>query len=212
MKKIVLKVVKQCVGTDGVEPDYIRAEILPEFFKHFWVRRMALDRRNYRALVETTVEVAGKVGSGSWGWGDGWGSGVGDSAHSYVQSLPQRTTRHPSIAPACTTYAASTYHSPPAAHPPLLPPAHPPLPQVGCSEIVGRIVEDLKDESEPYRCAGGSAAAVAVQVLAVPVRRCRGAAAVLSQTSSPVPLLYPPSLSCSAPSLPLPQENGDGDV
>ncbi|KAL4443434.1 hypothetical protein ABPG75_011171 [Micractinium tetrahymenae] len=82
MKKIVLKVVKQCVGTDGVEPEYIRTEILPEFFKHFWVRRMALDRRNYRALVETTVEVANKV---------------------------------------------------------------------GCSDIVGRIVEDLKDESEPYR-------------------------------------------------------------
>jgi hypothetical protein len=58
-------------------------QILPEFFKHFWVRRMALDRRNYRALVETTVEIAGKV---------------------------------------------------------------------GCSEIVGRVVEDLKDESEPYRC------------------------------------------------------------
>ncbi len=36
-------------------------QILPEFFKHFWVRRMALDRRNYRALVETTVEIAGKV-------------------------------------------------------------------------------------------------------------------------------------------------------
>lgn len=33
MKKIVLKVVKQCVGTEGVEPDYIRAEILPDFFK-----------------------------------------------------------------------------------------------------------------------------------------------------------------------------------
>ncbi len=29
-------------------------------------------------------------------------------------------------------------------------PAPPPC-QVGCSEIVGRIVEDLKDESEPYR-------------------------------------------------------------
>lgn len=27
MKKIVLKVVKQCVGTDGVEPDYIRQEV-----------------------------------------------------------------------------------------------------------------------------------------------------------------------------------------
>lgn len=82
MKKIVLKVVKQCVATEGVEPDYIRQEILPEFFKHFWVRKMALDRRNYKALVETTVEIANKV---------------------------------------------------------------------GCAEIVGRVVEDLKDESEPYR-------------------------------------------------------------
>lgn len=82
MKKIVLKVVAQCVGTEGVEPDYIRQEILPEFFRNFWVRRMALDRRNYRQLVETTVAVAQKT---------------------------------------------------------------------GCSQIVGRIVEDLKDESEPYR-------------------------------------------------------------
>lgn len=61
MKKIVLKVVKQCVGTEGVERDYIRAEILPEFFRNFWVRRMAMDRRNYRQLVETTVELANKV-------------------------------------------------------------------------------------------------------------------------------------------------------
>jgi len=44
MKKIVLKVVKQCVSTEGVESDYIKTEILPEFFKAFWVRRMALDR------------------------------------------------------------------------------------------------------------------------------------------------------------------------
>ena len=74
MKKIVLKVVKQCAGTDGVEADYIRAEILPEFFKNFWVRRMALDRRNYKQLVETTVEIANKVreraqpGSSFGGW------------------------------------------------------------------------------------------------------------------------------------------------
>jgi hypothetical protein len=54
-------VVKQCVATEGVEPEYIRAEVLPEFFRCFWQRRMALDRRNYRALVETTVEVANKV-------------------------------------------------------------------------------------------------------------------------------------------------------
>ncbi|GAB2240175.1 hypothetical protein Droror1_Dr00020693 [Drosera rotundifolia] len=82
MKKIVLKVVKQCVSTEGVEADYIRSDILPDFFKNFWVRRMALDRRNYKQLVETTVEMANKV---------------------------------------------------------------------GVADIVGRVVEDLKDESEPYR-------------------------------------------------------------
>ncbi|KAH8068692.1 hypothetical protein JL721_6553 [Aureococcus anophagefferens] len=63
MKKIVLKVVKQCVATDGVEASYVRGEILPEFFRNFWVRRMALDRRNYKQVVETTVELANKVGA-----------------------------------------------------------------------------------------------------------------------------------------------------
>ncbi|GJN89805.1 hypothetical protein Rhopal_002794-T1 [Rhodotorula paludigena] len=82
MKKIVLKVVKQCSATDGVQPQYVREEILPEFFRNFLVRRMALDRRNYRQVVETTVELANKA---------------------------------------------------------------------GVSEIVGRIVNDLKDESEPFR-------------------------------------------------------------
>ncbi|XP_043471076.1 splicing factor 3B subunit 1 isoform X1 [Leptopilina heterotoma] len=63
MKKIVLKVVKQCCGTDGVEAQYIKDEILPHFFKNFWNHRMALDRRNYRQLVDTTVEIANKVGA-----------------------------------------------------------------------------------------------------------------------------------------------------
>ena len=82
MKKIVLKVVKQCAATEGVTPAYIRQDILPDFFKSFWVRRMALDRRNYRQVVETTVELAQKAGA---------------------------------------------------------------------SEIIGRIVNELKDEAEPYR-------------------------------------------------------------
>ena len=62
MKKIVLKVVKQCVGTEGVEALYVKEEIIPEFFRAFWVRRMALDRRNFKQLVDTTVEIAVKVG------------------------------------------------------------------------------------------------------------------------------------------------------
>lgn len=62
MKKIVLTVVKQCVATDGVDAAYVKEAVLPEFFRHFWVRRMALDRRNYKQVVETTVELANKVG------------------------------------------------------------------------------------------------------------------------------------------------------
>eukprot|EP00919_Chromeraceae_sp_WS-2016_P049101 GHVR01116118.1.p1 GENE.GHVR01116118.1~~GHVR01116118.1.p1 ORF type:complete len:822 (-),score=189.26 GHVR01116118.1:573-3005(-) len=65
MKKIVLKVVMQCVGTDGVSGSYVREDILPAFFTHFWVVRNSLDKRNYRQLVDTTVELANKVGGAS---------------------------------------------------------------------------------------------------------------------------------------------------
>jgi splicing factor 3B subunit 1 len=82
MKRIVLRVIQQCVATAGVDPDYIRTAILPEFFRNFWVRRMALDRRNHKQVVETTVELSNKVGA---------------------------------------------------------------------SDIISRIVDDLKDDSEPYR-------------------------------------------------------------
>lgn len=60
MTKIVLKVVKQCVATQGVQPIYVIKEILPDFFKHFWNRRMS--ERHYRQLVETTAEISSKVG------------------------------------------------------------------------------------------------------------------------------------------------------
>lgn len=64
MKKIVLKVVRQCVATDSIKSDYVKDEIIRDFLLNFWVRRMALDRRNYREVVETTVAFAKKVGGG----------------------------------------------------------------------------------------------------------------------------------------------------
>lgn len=63
MKKVVLKVVSQCSGTDGVTAGYLKEHVLGEFFKSFWVRRMALDKRNYRQVVETTVDLGQKVGA-----------------------------------------------------------------------------------------------------------------------------------------------------
>lgn len=62
MKKIVLKVVKQTISTEGVKTSFVRDEIIPPFFANFWVRRNALDRKNYRQLIETTSEIAFKVG------------------------------------------------------------------------------------------------------------------------------------------------------
>lgn len=63
------QVVQQCVATEGVEAEYVKTEVLPEFFRAFWQRRMALDRRNYRALVETTVSLANRVRGGGRGVG-----------------------------------------------------------------------------------------------------------------------------------------------
>ena len=63
MKKVVLKVVSQCASTDGVTAAYLKENVLSEFFKSFWVRRMALDKRNYRQVVETTVDLGQKTGA-----------------------------------------------------------------------------------------------------------------------------------------------------
>jgi splicing factor 3B subunit 1 len=62
MKKVVLKVVSQCSSTDGVTAVYLKEHVLSDFFKSFWVRRMALDKRNYRQVVDTTVDLGQKVG------------------------------------------------------------------------------------------------------------------------------------------------------
>ncbi|KAF2736588.1 ARM repeat-containing protein [Polyplosphaeria fusca] len=62
MKKVVLKVVSQTAGTTGVTPIYLRDFVLQPFFKCFWVRRMAVDKRNYRQVVDTTVDLSKKAG------------------------------------------------------------------------------------------------------------------------------------------------------
>jgi splicing factor 3B subunit 1 len=64
MKKVVLKVVSQCAASKGVTAAFLQTQVLDDFFKNFWVRRMALDKRNYKQVVETTVDLGNKVGVG----------------------------------------------------------------------------------------------------------------------------------------------------
>lgn len=63
MKKTVLKVTQQCCSTEGVSPKYLKEEVLPSFFRNFWVRRIALDKRSSKQVIDTTVELSRKVGS-----------------------------------------------------------------------------------------------------------------------------------------------------
>ncbi|SCL98873.1 splicing factor 3B subunit 1, putative [Plasmodium chabaudi chabaudi] len=62
MKKIVLKCVKQCIQTEGIEKDYINQEIVNPFFEKFWVIRNSSDKKNFNLIVDTTVEIANKIG------------------------------------------------------------------------------------------------------------------------------------------------------
>lgn len=62
MRKILLKVVKQIVTTEGIEPIFIKEKILSSYFDHFWERKMSLDKRNSKPLIETTVALANNVG------------------------------------------------------------------------------------------------------------------------------------------------------
>ncbi len=45
-----------------MDATYVRETVCPNFFDKLWQRRMAADKRNYRQLVDTTIEIATKVG------------------------------------------------------------------------------------------------------------------------------------------------------
>ena len=64
LRRTVLQVVSQCATTAGITPKYLHDKVLKRFFKSFWVRRMAIDKRTYRQVVQTTVDIGQKVGSG----------------------------------------------------------------------------------------------------------------------------------------------------
>ncbi|OII71016.1 HEAT repeat family protein [Cryptosporidium andersoni] len=63
MKRIVLKVIQQCILTNGVEVEYFKLEIIPLYFSNLWIPRNALDKRTYKQLVETTVSISQKTGA-----------------------------------------------------------------------------------------------------------------------------------------------------
>lgn len=62
MRKVVLQVLRKCCASEGLDVGQLR-ESVPEFFQNFWLRRIALEKRLGWLVVETTNEIAGRVGS-----------------------------------------------------------------------------------------------------------------------------------------------------
>ncbi|KAF2836379.1 U2 snRNP component HSH155 [Patellaria atrata CBS 101060] len=62
MKRICCQVTISINRANGITPMYLREHVVDEFFKAFWVKRTALDRRILRSVVDTTIDLAQKVG------------------------------------------------------------------------------------------------------------------------------------------------------
>jgi splicing factor 3B subunit 1 len=63
MRRVVLRVLAQAAACEGVAPAMLRADVLAPFFSAFWNRRAALERRHSRAVVDTTLALALRVGA-----------------------------------------------------------------------------------------------------------------------------------------------------
>jgi splicing factor 3B subunit 1 len=63
MRRVVLRVLAQCAACEGVAATLLRADVLPPFFAAFWTRRSALDKRHARAVADTTLALALRVGA-----------------------------------------------------------------------------------------------------------------------------------------------------
>lgn len=64
MKKAVLLVLQKCCSTDNISFKQLRDEIMPDFFRSFWTRRIALDRQISKLAIYTTTILSEKGGCG----------------------------------------------------------------------------------------------------------------------------------------------------
>lgn len=62
MRRTVLTVISKCSATEGVTPKYVREEIWPSFARHFWTRKVAIDRRINLSVMDTTIALSKCVG------------------------------------------------------------------------------------------------------------------------------------------------------
>lgn len=59
----MVKVIKEHVSSEGADANYIRNNIFPGFIHNFCIRRIASNPSSYKQIVETSLELANKVGA-----------------------------------------------------------------------------------------------------------------------------------------------------
>ncbi|KAJ1604591.1 splicing factor 3B subunit1-like HEAT repeat-containing protein, partial [Cryptosporidium canis] len=62
MKRVVLKVLEQCIKVEEIGSDFVKRELLGPFISQFWTPRNSLDRRTSRLVVNATVLLSKQVG------------------------------------------------------------------------------------------------------------------------------------------------------
>jgi splicing factor 3B subunit 1 len=63
LRRVVIRVVQQLARHSGITREFLLGSISGPFFAAFWTVRLAIDRRTIRSLLETTVELAKRVGA-----------------------------------------------------------------------------------------------------------------------------------------------------
>ncbi|SCU86538.1 LAFA_0E01464g1_1 [Lachancea sp. 'fantastica'] len=63
MKKAVLLVLQKCCAAGGLTFKQVKEEIMPDFFRYFWSRRIALDRQISKLVIYTTIVLSEKSGA-----------------------------------------------------------------------------------------------------------------------------------------------------
>ncbi|EAK90059.1 splicing factor 3B subunit1-like HEAT repeat containing protein [Cryptosporidium parvum Iowa II] len=62
MKRIVLRVLEQCVSVEEIGSEFVKQKLLGPFFGQFWTSRNSLDKRTSKLVINTTVSLSKQVG------------------------------------------------------------------------------------------------------------------------------------------------------
>ena len=62
MKRIVLRVLEQCVSVEEIGSEFVKQKLLGPFFGQFWTCRNSLDKRTSKLVINATVSLSKQVG------------------------------------------------------------------------------------------------------------------------------------------------------